>query len=466
MEHLFSTCTRYQDLLGGRLVPRYRGRFGTRSNPERLRELNLNVSTEELLSTKRAFTYADLYAMLGNEETLAWLTPHAAVMRDPGNAADCCYFLLPFKFSLFADGEHIFVATSSSAACLDMYAVLIRLLAGNQVHGVTLCDWGTLNHHAVFSNASPCFAYLMEQCQSLKLLSLYRLFFDENHILALGALSRPNFKINLINCRTAGASAEALVEILKRNHGPAFYMAYCHFHSFMDVLRGDSRLKSLILDSFHNKRSMNEFPSVFRENKSLVRLKFDDSHWVTDDQWGAICDSLETHPSLEVLDLHPEGYTTPAISASRIQALVDMLKVNISIHTIHLDYHHSEHENFRRSVAPYLETNRFRPRLLAIQKARPFPYRVKLLGRALLATRTDPNRLWMLLSGNVDAAFPSTAANLMVRAHQNPLYWLVIAAATLNAAVLPAAVTGASAATGGAANVATLAACRKRKASP
>jgi hypothetical protein len=464
MEHLFSTCTRCRDLLGGRLVPR--------SNPERLRELNLDVSTEELLSAKRAFTYADLYAMLGNDDcdddsTVAWLTPHAAVMRHFGNAADCCYFLLPYTFSLNADGEHIFVATSSSAACLDIYAVFVRLLAVNarQVHGVTLKDFGPHRHHAVFSNAPPCFAYLMEQCQSLKVLSLMSLEMDEDHILALGALSRPGLKINLVGCRITGASAEALAEVLKRNHDPTFTITYCHFDSFtlMDGLRGDSRLKSLTLSSFHNNRALIVFPSVFRENKGLVKLKFDDGHWVTDEQWGAICDSLETHPSLEVLDLHP-GCTTPAISACKIQALVDMLKVNISIHTIHLDYHHSEHELFRRSVAPYLETNRFRPRLLAIQKARPFPYRVKVLGRALLATRTDPNRLWILLSGNVEVAFPSTTANLMLRAHQNPLQWLIIAAATLNAAVLPAAVTGASAAA--ASNVATPAACLKRKASP
>jgi hypothetical protein len=39
----------------------------------------MDVSTEELLSAERAFTYADLYAMLGNGETIAWLTPHAAV---------------------------------------------------------------------------------------------------------------------------------------------------------------------------------------------------------------------------------------------------------------------------------------------------------------------------------------------------------------------------------------------------
>ena len=33
-----------------------------------------------------------------------------------------------------------------------------------------------------------------------------------------------------------------------------------------------------------------------------------------------------------------------------------------------------------------------------------------VLGRALLAVRTDPNRFWMILSGNAEVAFRSTTA--------------------------------------------------------
>jgi hypothetical protein len=61
-------------------------------------------------------------------------------------------------------------------------------------------------------------------------------------------------------------------------------------------------------------------------------------------------------------------------------------------------------------------TNRLRPRLLAIQKTRPITYRAKVLGRALLAVRTDPNRFWMLLSGNPEVAFPSTTATIAAAA--------------------------------------------------
>jgi hypothetical protein len=72
MERLFSPCTRLHDLAQSR---------GGFDFPELLRELNLNVSTEELLSAEMAFTYADLFAMLVNRATVAWLTPRAAVVR-------------------------------------------------------------------------------------------------------------------------------------------------------------------------------------------------------------------------------------------------------------------------------------------------------------------------------------------------------------------------------------------------
>jgi hypothetical protein len=76
MEHLFSPCTQLHDIL------EREGRLGAFNRyHELLQELNLNVSTEELLSAERAFTDADLHAMLGNEDTVAWLTPNAAVVR-------------------------------------------------------------------------------------------------------------------------------------------------------------------------------------------------------------------------------------------------------------------------------------------------------------------------------------------------------------------------------------------------
>jgi hypothetical protein len=107
--------------------------------------------------------------------------------------------------------------------------------------------------------------------------------------------------------------------------------------------------------------------------------------------------------------------------------------VNISIHTIHLHTHYSQHELFRGSVIPYLETNRFWPRVRAVQKTRPTPYRAKVLGRALLAVRTDANTFWMLLSGNAEVAFPSSTTTTTPAAVTSTANVATVAASAMSA---------------------------------
>jgi hypothetical protein len=123
---------------------------------------------------------------------------------------------------------------------------------------------------------------------------------------------------------------------------------------------------------------------------------------------------------------------------------VKILKTNISIHTIHLNYCYYEDELFRESVIPYLETNRLRPRLLAIQRTRPIPYRAKVLGRALLSARNDANSFWMLLSGNAEVAFPSRTTTIAAAAD---LPTPATAAATSSANVTAVAASTVSAVT-------------------
>jgi hypothetical protein len=170
-----------------------------------------------------------------------------------------------------------------------------------------------------------------------------------------------------------------------------------------------------------------------------------------DEAWSVICDSLETHPTLEVLDLrttYNDATMDPVMLKTRIHAILDMMKVNMSIHTIHLDSRYSENELFRESVIPYLVTNRLRPRIRAIQKTRPIAYRTKVLGRALLAAHTDPNRFWMLLSGNADVAFPSRTTTIVAAANL-PTPATAAATSTVNvtavaASVMPASTTSAT----------------------
>jgi hypothetical protein len=123
MELLFSPCTRYRDLLYSRGC---RGREDIRDYLELL-----DVSNEELLSAERAFTYADLHAMLENGTTVAWLSPHAAIGGEQWRAS--CYvrhnnFSFPYKFQLDVDGKIVDGMASSSEAFSEIIGVVRRLL--------------------------------------------------------------------------------------------------------------------------------------------------------------------------------------------------------------------------------------------------------------------------------------------------------------------------------------------------
>jgi hypothetical protein len=432
MEHLFSPCARLFDLLEDEWY----------DYDETIKELNLDVSTQELLSAQRAFTYADLYAMLENGNTVVWLTPHTAAVRVDragsyawGQLDESCYF------SFSVDGKEINAFGRSHEHLLEICDVVLRLLAASVAQSVILVksrDGASIN--------ATSLEYLMEQCQSLICLSLHHLEMNENHCRVLGTYSRPGLKIELWHCRITDSAAETMAEVLGRNQGPT-KLAGCEIDNYVlaDGLRGNSRLKSLTLRTFNHDATNQELlaiSSALKENKGLVVLHLRYDFWKSDETWGAICDSLETHPTLEVLELfnHVAAYPSSVLSliTPRVQALVDMLKANMLIHTIGVHYCYREHELYRKSVIPCLETNRLRPRLLAIQKTRPITYRAKVLGRALLAVRTDPNSFWMLLSGNPEVAFPSTTTTIAA-AVRLPTPAAAAAAATSTANVAAAA---------------------------
>jgi hypothetical protein len=373
---------------------------------------------------------------------------------------------------------------------LEICDVILRLLAVSVVHSFLLERWICPD---LVINA-PTLAYLVEQCQSLKILSLKDLEMHENHIRVLGAFSRLDLKIELIRCTITSAGASTLVEVLGRNQGPTKLINCFPIDNLAlaNSLRGNRRLKSWSFrlstsDEVRNREFL-AIAGALRENQGLVDLDLCNHFGMSDETLGAVCDSLKTHPTLEVLNLRgaitiPMDTTAPAALKSQIQKLMDMMKVNASIHTIYLDNRLYQHELFEESVIPYLETNRFRPRLLAIQRTHPIAYRAKILGRALLSARTDVNSFWMLLSGNAEIAFPSTtttiatASNLPTPSNATAPSTTNVAAAALTTTVignLPSAtaatITVISAVTlsnvAASANVATPSAGQKRKARP
>jgi hypothetical protein len=354
---------------------------------------------------------------------LSWLTPHAAVAREDGSGH---WMNSSCRFRFDADDDKGIVAWARSPEHLvEICDIVFRLLAASVVHSVTVYKWGLSD---VAPISAPSLACLMEQCQSLKSLLFEYLEMDENHCRVLGGYSRPGLEIVLRGCKLTSAGTSALAEILRRNEGPT-KLDWCVTDNFVlaDGLRGNSRLQSFWPDFSEDfdvgKREVLAIADAVKENKGLVELDLGSACCFreNDETWGAICDSLKTHPTLEALSLRSaftDATLPPAVVKSRIQALLEMMRVSLSIHTIYVESLYSEHELFRGSVIPYLETNKLRPRLLAIQKSRPIAYRAKVLGRALLAACSDANSFWMLLSGNGEVAFQSTiaTANLLTPA--------------------------------------------------
>jgi hypothetical protein len=429
MEHLLSPCTRLFDIWedqnanaeGDMLILDDRDAFYNNvahlmESFEDVKELNLDVSTEELLSAERTFTYADLYEMIEDGRTVVWLTPHTAVVQvkwEGSYAWDLMDESLCFSF--IVDGKVISAFARSREHLLEICDVVLRLVAASVAHSVIL---GKFRYRDGALMSATSLEYLMEQCQSLIHLSLHRVDINENHCRVLGTYSRPDLQIELYQCQLRGAAAETLARVLGRNQGPT-ELDRCDIDKSVlaNGLRGNSRLKRMRLCAFDHDAANQDLlaiSSALKENKGLLHLHLEYDFGKSDETWGAICDSLETHPTLEVLKLRTfyangPSFTSSVIS-SRLQALVGMLKVNTLIHTIHLNERYSQHELFRGSVIPHLQTNRLRSRLLTIQGTRPIAYRAKVLGRALLAVRTDPNRSWILLSGNPEVFFPSTSA--------------------------------------------------------
>jgi hypothetical protein len=348
MERLFSPCTRLRDILESQ---------GRHRPPEGLQELYLDVSTEAFLSAKRAFAYADLYAMLENGNTAVWLTPHAFVARQYGSGG--LWRTLggqldeSYRFRFTVDGKDMDTFVRSRENLLEICDVVLRLLAVSVAHSVILRKWSSRD--GAWINA-PTLAYLMEQCQSLQVLTLQKLGMDENHCRVLGAYSRPELEIVLEDCEISSAGTSALAKVLGSNQGPT-KIEYCDidYPVLADGLRGNSRLKSLstrVLPGYiegdddleANNREVLAIAGALRENKGLVDLDLGHNFRMSDETWDAVCDSLKTHPTLEVLNLRSTqmfgmGRVAPAALESRIETLLDMMKVNMSIHTIHVDSH-------------------------------------------------------------------------------------------------------------------------------
>jgi hypothetical protein len=233
---------------------------------------------------------------------------------------------------------------------------------------------------------------------------------DADQCLALATMSRLDVELDMFDCSLADDAAGAFVECLHSDRGP-IKLKQCDIDSqiLANALTGDSRVTRL--EPHFDEADDAEKAIVFRalaNNRGLGDLNLY-GDFISDENWTILCHSLQAHPALTSLDLrNSDGTRMPdEQKALRTRLLADMMEHNTILQTVHLSEEECDQQIYTEAILPYLETNRYRPRVHAIKKTKDRPFREKVLGRAVYSVNWNPNLLWMLLSENVDAVVRS-----------------------------------------------------------
>jgi hypothetical protein len=258
------------------------------------------------------------------------------------------------------------------------------------------------------------------------------LILNEEHIRALAIAITPRHELRLVLqcCRLSDnndACRNAFVQWLQSDGGPT-ELDDCHIDSrvIADSLKSNSRLSILRLPSTHSLMSLDPervyYPNMalilsdLAENRGLTT--FDEGeHFIGDENWNILCQSLQRHPTLTRVDLTETGWMrlgerntllSDEQKTNRTRAFAEMMQTNTILCAILLSAEERDEDIYTESIQPRLEANLYRPRVLAVKKeADDRPFRQKVLGRALSCVRSNPNIVWMFLSENVDAVVRS-----------------------------------------------------------
>jgi hypothetical protein len=257
--------------------------------------------------------------------------------------------------------------------------------------------------------------FFQESRDDLRKIELRKMTLSEDHCLALATMSRLDVEVTIRNCNLADdAAAGAFVECLQSDRGPV-ELNQCEIDSqiLASALAGKSRVTKLKLRYTRstNEADMAVLVAALANNRGLVHLDLFDSY-ISDDNWSILCESMKVHPTLTSLDLRvarpriPNGGIIALVDGKkshRTRVLADTMKANTILGTLLVNDNEHDEQIYTEEIRPYLVTNLYRPRVLAIKKTKDRPFREKVLGRALYSVRSNPNLVWMLLSENVDA---------------------------------------------------------------
>jgi hypothetical protein len=221
-------------------------------------------------------------------------------------------------------------------------------------------------------------------------------------------------KLDIRLCRLADDAVDAFVEFLQSDGGPVeLHICQIDWHILATALTGQSRVARFSPTSWSTTDGtrMAVFFRALANNRGLVDLDLR-GHDMSNDNWSILCESLKAHPtltSLELRETRPRAQSGIRFAlpdeqkTNRTRVLSEMVKQNTVLQTIHLSADERDEKIYTEKIHPYLETNRYIPRVLAVKKTFERPLREKVLGRVLYCVRSNPNLVWMFLSENVDA---------------------------------------------------------------
>jgi hypothetical protein len=319
--------------------------------------------------------------------------------------------------------------TAASSACECLLGMLAR--SQEQQRYITIgngyCPDGI---DRPFPVSGPTLSNFFQEIHHMhRKVTLAGIILDADQCRALATVSSPDLEINLERCKLASddmsSCQDAFIECLQHDRGPT-ELDRCLISNriLATALTGNTRVVKLRIacDSGDKTETMQADHSgmgiLFRsltEMHGLLELNLYD-HYIMDDNWHILCESLKAHRTLTCLDLRYTHRlnTLPMIAnkqkVQRTRGIADILQANTLLHTIKL-YPFDRSPDRNESVNLRLEANRYRPRILAVKRAGPAGNRfhTALLGRALQpqSVRNKSNLIWMFLSENADVVAES-----------------------------------------------------------
>jgi hypothetical protein len=398
VEALFRPSTRLRDSPSNRYLP------------EGWTELELlpGLTIENVWAT--GVTWDEFHRFLCHK--VVWMAPNVYV---------CSRYLYgegdPWVLRLGSDhGPYMFVRVRSgtdAAAATATCDVFVRLLATSEEHDVYIrgCSDGV----STPLSGAGLSLFFQESHSCLRRVSLENMALNADQCLALATMSRLDVELRIHICTPADDAAGAFVEFLHGDKCPVA-LTCCTIDNqiLASALTGNSRVTRFKpYNERTNDAGMAILVAALSNNRGLEDLDLRE-HAISDDNWSVLCESLKTHPTLTKLYLHCTSPRSPPSTRGRIvmtddqkahrtRLLAEMMQENTILNTLELSESVSDQQIYTEEILPYLETNRYRPRVLAIKKA-DLSLRRSLLGLALQteSVRKDSNLLWIFLSENAD----------------------------------------------------------------